>query len=829
MTFAVLSMRVGLAEQAGRTYVPAVVFAAAMVLLAVGCREADQVASRAALVSASQLAGLFTQLEGSGAAASGAGQIELSTISRADPNWPAVIYLSGEIHLKRGEIDPARSAFRALAEWGVEEQGPGRQALPGADSRGGSGLAAVALWRWLQIIDVYGGDAKEVDDALAVAGYLRGTRFFFGMVRGGLLPALPLLEEEVARRVAHVAVKVARPDAMALFFDFLNIDSTGELDASEQNLIKRMIDDKAVTSHRLDLFRHRRQLSQVTVYARREKAANVLWRLWQDESAPAEVRAEAGYEWGNFYRRAVKRKPHVIAALDSAYELSAGKGQVAEKALFRRAMVEGSVSPKRQNIFFDDMQRLLERHPASRLADDALYQVATEQLFGVPPQPERAFETFTQLRAFSGTNDWQDSAFFLAAAGHIDRGTDADLEAADRLLAEYVERYPDGVYRQRSLFWRARIAERRRDVATARRLFQEAVDEAPFSYHGLRARMHLEFGSAAIKMALPEPGSATFDELRTAYRSSRIERSLTGTTAYHERLRAAQASGLYARLREIVDSMGRRFRNRLDNIALRELDSNGLIPAAALLLAWRQDALAARDALPSAENQLRIAAFLGRELGDWPTAMLVAAVPANVPRQRLRDLQNDPRFLATAYPSVAELAPLGKTFADWAWPIDGSKMLGQSLMYGVVRRESAYFANAISTAGALGLFQILPLTFQNRRDCWKPDETSTTTSRLFDASRNAEFWSCWVRKEFAPSTRDDIALMLMRHQAGSDNVREWRAAWKGRNIESDLELQIDTLRFPATSYFVRQVLADVAIADAAGLFESGAAIEGGSQ
>jgi hypothetical protein len=120
----------------------------------------------------------------------------------------------------------------------------------------------------------------------------------------------------------------------------------------------------------------------------------------------------------------------------------------------------------------------------------------------------------------------------------------------------------------------------------------------------------------------------------------------------------------------------------------------------------------------------------------------------------------------------------------------------------------------------------MPETFENRKDCWKrraPSERPTPTSYLFDPGRNTQFWSCWVRKEFEPKSRDDIALMLVRHQAGTDNLNKWRGAWKGRAIENDLELQIDTLRFPATQVFVRNVLIDIAIADAAGLFESGAA------
>jgi hypothetical protein len=79
-----------------------------------------------------------------------------------------------------------------------------------------------------------------------------------------------------------------------------------------------------------------------------------------------------------------------------------------------------------------------------------------------------------------------------------------------------------------------------------------------------------------------------------------------------------------------------------------------------------------------------------------------------------------------------------------------------------------------------------------------------------------------VRKEFDPRTRDGIALMLVNHHAGAGRLGAWMKAWKGRAIERDLELQIDTYRFPATSVFVRYVLSDVTIADAGGFFETGA-------
>lgn len=798
-------------------------YALLVLLTAAGCKPAKETVTITVPDSSQQIATLFAKLNAADTPSIDSEVADARSASSADPNWPALIYLVGEAQLRRHDTDKARAAFRALATWAATDSTLRHgDKLARADGWGGSGLAAVALWRWLQILDEHGGDPQEIDSVLSVAAALQGTRLFGGMVRGGLLPALPLLEEDVARRLAHVATKSGRPEAMSLFLDFVNIDATGEFDATDQELRKRMIDKGLATPERLDLFRYRRQLSLVKTKLRKDEAAAQLKQLWESETAPAEVRAEAGYEWANFYRRSKERKREVIAALSSAYELSGKTGLIAEKALFKRAMVQNSVNPKRSDLFFSDMQQLLERYPKSRYADDALYQVAAEQLFGPLEQRSRAFETFEKLRAFDGLNDWQDSAYFLAAMGHIDGGTDADLKVADQLLAEYVERYPDGAFRQRCLFWRGRIAERYRNEEAARRLYQQVVDEAPFEYHGLRARLHLEVGANAIQMALPRPGSQTLDQLRTAYQRSSADAELAGATQYHDRLRAAQANGVYAQALAAVDNLSRRFRNRLDNIALKELDDNHLIPAAALLLTLRQDALAARDAKLTADNQLRLAGFLGRKVGDWPTAMNVTFVPADAPHRRLTELQTDARYLATVYPDVSVLrGPLGEA----AWPIDGSTALAESLMYAVIRRESAYFPSAISAVGALGLFQILPSTFEERKDCWKrrePDERPTPTSYLFDPGRNTQFWSCWVRKEFAPKTRDDIALMLVRHQAGTGSLNEWREAWKGRAIDNDLEMQIDTLRFPATQRFVRQVLIDIAVVDAAGIFGSGA-------
>ena len=647
------------------------------------------------------------------------------------------------------------------------------------------------------------------------------------MVGVGLLPALPLIEEDGARLLAHVLWKAKRPEANSVFLAFVGIDSVGHYDAVDEQIARQMFDQGLATPERFDLFRYRRQLSLVVTESRKQRSADALWQLWNNTSAPTEVRAEAGFEWGNYYRRSKDRKKDVLAALDGAYGLI-GTGLIAEKALYIRGMVQNSVAPRNPDAFFSDMARLIEHHPKSPLVADALYQIAAEQLFATPPDIDHALSNFAKLRAVEGANDWLDSAFFLAAVALIDRGSDGDFNAADSLLASYVEHFPDGVFRLRCLFWRGRIAEKLNDTNSAESFYRKVIDEAPYDYYGLRASMHLEDGAGAISMAMPQPNSKTWTKIRDAYRGGELLPDLEGKTPYHWRLQSAARAGLYAQLLAVINGLGKQFRNRLDNISLQDLDEQNLIPPVAMLLALRQDALAARDSMLTAENRLRLAAFLGRQAGDWPAALAMTQLRGDAPHQRITELQKDPRFLATVYPRSDALSGLTQPLADAAWQIDGSAVLSKSLMYAVMRNESGFYAGAISPVGALGLFQIMPANFDNTPNCWRGTDGDaarkpTAASYLFDPVRNAQFWSCWLEKEgFRPSTRGDIPLMLVKQNAGRGNLKEWMNSWHGRSFERDLELQIDTFRFPATQLFARTVLADTVIADGGGIFNDNA-------
>ena len=737
-------------------------------------------------------------------------------VAQDDPNWPTLAYLLGEVKRQRGETERARITFRDLASWAVSNHPRG----PYNDTWGGSGLAVLGLWRWLQILDQYGPtESDEVDRVLETASQLQETRLYSGMVRTGLLGALPLLEEDVARRLAHVAWKNRRPEATSLFLDFLTIDSSGEMDPIDEEIQAEIMRRELVDPERLELFRARRMLGLVKTREQKERAADILKRLWENRQNAADVRAEAGYEWAHYNRRQRDRQ-ELLTILTEVLVL-VGDGEFAEKALYRRGLVHNRGSqPEDTEGFRADMRELIRRFPSGRLADDALFQLANDYLF--QPDLDQALPNYRGLQSFPLPHDYQDSAYFLPALGLIARAREGDLEAAKQLLEAYVERYPEGVFRLRCLFWQGRIAEKKDDTSRARELFQQVIDQAPYDYYALRARMHLEEGSGASGKDLPGADSRTRRELSEAYRKSRVDTRLTGSSPYHRRLQEAESTGLYRQLLEVEKGLDK----RLDDIALEQLDSRGLTPVAALLLASRQDALAAKDSDLTPDNWLRLAGMMGHEIQDWPVAIQMAHVRSNAPRQRLTELQKDARYLASSYPDPATLKtlPLRQPLARAAWSIDGSTALSQSLMYAVMRHESGFYPGAISSEGAMGLFQFMPYVFRSLDQQWgllRDSSARSDVEYLLEPENSIRLWAR-AHFEYGFDGRNDFSLSLMNHQAGPGNVRSWSSYWKKLGPEDDIEYRLETARFNATRNFVRRTLRDIAIVEAAGFFEEGA-------
>ena len=100
----------------------------------------------------------------------------------SDPNWPTLTFIAAEIELRQGNTGNAGRSFRNLAKWGSSTEPDPQE----SGSWGGSGLAVLGLWRWLEILeDQDAAPADRVSEAIEVALKLRSTRFYRGMLESG--------------------------------------------------------------------------------------------------------------------------------------------------------------------------------------------------------------------------------------------------------------------------------------------------------------------------------------------------------------------------------------------------------------------------------------------------------------------------------------------------------------------------------------------------------------------------------------------------------------------------------------------------------------------
>jgi len=124
-------------------------------------------------------------------------------------------------------------------------------------------------------------------------------------------------------------------------------------------------------------------------------------------------------------------------------------------------------------------------------------------------------------------------------------------------------------------------------------------------------------------------------------------------------------------------------------------------------------------------------------------------------------------------------------------------------VYGVMRRESAYIADIRSSAGAIGLMQLMPTTatyvakLRGEAD-WRGDLTDPETNIAFGT-----FYLRHVLDRFD----DHVVLATASYNAGPSRV----AKWLPDDASMEADRWIDTIPYTETRRYVRAVLAYAAI------------------
>ena len=178
-------------------------------------------------------------------------------------------------------------------------------------------------------------------------------------------------------------------------------------------------------------------------------------------------------------------------------------------------------------------------------------------------------------------------------------------------------------------------------------------------------------------------------------------------------------------------------------------------------------------------REMAVAAVLARHWGWHDRAILTVAKS-----DHLDDLEL--RFPVLYRDMVEASAQRNNIDSDW--------------VYGVLRQESAFVADARSAAGALGLMQLMPRTGQltgQRINLRLPNNTA-----ILNIENNLKLGASYLRTVLDINHGHQI-LATASYNAGPNRVREWLPGHKSL----DADVWVDTVPYNETRNYVKNVMA----------------------
>lgn len=139
---------------------------------------------------------------------------------------------------------------------------------------------------------------------------------------------------------------------------------------------------------------------------------------------------------------------------------------------------------------------------------------------------------------------------------------------------------------------------------------------------------------------------------------------------------------------------------------------------------------------------------------------------------------------------------------DWR-PSEGFRV-DRALIYAFVRQESRFKADAVSSAGARGLMQLMPATA-----AYMAGERLTAAAKraLFDPAVNLELGQRYLEYLIEdPATRRNLFFIAAAYNGGPGNLRKWRD-FAGYN--DDPLLFIESIPSRETRIFIERVLTNL--------------------
>ncbi|QPJ65247.1 MAG: tRNA (adenosine(37)-N6)-dimethylallyltransferase MiaA [Candidatus Nitrohelix vancouverensis] len=321
-----------------------------------------------------------------------------------------------------------------------------------------------------------------------------------------------------------------------------------------------------------------------------------------------------------------------------------------------------------------------------------------------------------------------------------------DYKSAYEQFAENARRFPSDIASEDNLFWSAKAAYKLGDKEQARKRFQSAFENYPYTYYGLRGKELLTSIDPNAAKLKPRESKGPLDATSP---------SISKNSQYHlDRAREMIGLGLYP------------FAER----ELKQIDGSIRKNYSGVL--WLSQ--------------------LYNQAGSYSSAVRLLQLYRNFKGKE--DEKELPRiFWTTYYPSAFD-----RIIQTQATQLKVDPFFVQ----GLIKQESLFEADALSSAGARGLMQIMPATGRRIKTYKNVSVTFESEEDLFEPGINISLGIAYLRK-LQDTIGDNRAHLLISYNAGPSALKKWLKRFK--HIE-DPDVFIESIPYPETRGYVKKVL-----------------------
>jgi tRNA dimethylallyltransferase len=322
-------------------------------------------------------------------------------------------------------------------------------------------------------------------------------------------------------------------------------------------------------------------------------------------------------------------------------------------------------------------------------------------------------------------------------------------EAFDQ-FKDNLDQSPKGILTDKNLFWMAKAAEKLDKSSKAQVLFKDLALRFPYTYYGLEAITHLD-------EAFPSPMQGFSPFRKASYKKkpsfNRPGRPLSAREKFHFK-RASELIELrdFTQARIELLRMGRSIRKNLSGVMW--------------LSHWYNRAEAYADSL----QILQLFKDFKTKHGE-----------KELPRQ----------FWINFYPSV---------YSEQVKSEAGKYDLDPWLVESLIRQESMYSANSLSSAGARGLMQIMPKTGKQLFARTDPGQTFDKEI-LFEPDVNIRLGVRYLH-DLSRKHKGNSVYILITYNAGPKVLRAWLNRFRGIK---DMDVFVESIPYPETRGYVKHI------------------------